>query len=79
LFAAEEHPKLLSLIGRKFEVVGDVEEALQLVLKSDGLQRCKNLAQVHAEKAIEAIMVLEPSVARDSLVALACKIVTRTS
>lgn len=77
LFAAEEHPKLLSLIARKFELPGDVDEALSLVTKSDGLHRCKQLAQVHAEKAIEAILTLEPSVARDSLVALACKVVVR--
>lgn len=77
LFAAEQHPKLLSLIGRKFEIPGDVDEALILVQKSDGLKRCKELAQVHAEKAIEAIEVLGPSLARDSLVALACKVVTR--
>jgi len=77
LFAAEQYPKLLSLINRKFETPGDVDEALALVRKSDGLQRCKDLAQVHAEKAIEAIEVLGPSIARDALVALACKVVTR--
>lgn len=78
LFAVEEYPQLLSLIGRKFELPGDVDEALSLVQRSQGLQRCRDLAQVHAERAIEAIMTLEPSPARDSLVALACKVVTRT-
>ena len=42
-----------------------------------GLKRCRDLAQVHAEKAIEAILALEHSIARDSLVALACKVVAR--
>ncbi|KAJ1421278.1 isoprenoid synthase domain-containing protein [Ochromonadaceae sp. CCMP2298] len=78
LFAAEEHPQLLTLIGRKFENEGDVDEALRLVQRSNGLQRCRDLAQVHVEKAIEAIHVLEPSPARDALVALACKVVNRT-
>ncbi len=78
LFAAEEHPKLLLLIGRKFELPGDVDEALQLVNKSSGLMKCKALAQVHAEKAIEAINILPPSLARDALVGLAIKIVTRS-
>jgi geranylgeranyl pyrophosphate synthase len=78
LFAAEEFPKLLTLIGRKFEAPGDVDEALVLVKQSQGLRKCKELAQVHAERAIEAISVLEPSPARDSLIALACKVVTRT-
>jgi len=78
LFAAEEYPTLLDLISRKFESPGDVDEALALVQQSQGLQKCRDLAQVHAERAIEAIMTLKPSEARDSLVALACKVVTRT-
>jgi geranylgeranyl pyrophosphate synthase len=78
LFAAEEYPQLLSLIGRKFELPGDVDEALSLVQRSQGLKRCRELAQVHAEKAIESILLLGPSPARDSLVALACKVVTRS-
>lgn len=78
LFAAEEFPKLLTLIGRKFEGPGDVDEALSLVKQSQGLKKCKELAQIHAELAIEAISVLEPSPARDSLIALACKVVSRT-
>lgn len=79
LFAAEEHPKLSMLISRKFDYPGDIDEALELVKNSAGLQRCKDLAQVHAEQAIEAIQVLAPSPARDALVALACKVVTRKS
>jgi len=78
LFAAEEFPKLAVLIGRKFESPGDVDEALALVNKSQGVKRCKQLAQVHAEKAIEAVQAIGPSAARDALVALAAKVVTRT-
>lgn len=77
LFAAEEFPQLLPLIARKFESPGDVDEALSIVTRSQGLVRCKRLAQVHAERAIEAIRVLQPSAARESLIALACKIVIR--
>ncbi len=77
LFAAEEHPKLFDLISRKFELPGDVDEALGFVKQSKGLQRSRDLAQVHAEKAIEAIQVLPESPARAALVALACKVVVR--
>lgn len=77
LFAAEEHPKLIDLISRKFEAPGDVDEALAFVKQSKGLERSRELAQVHAEKAIEAIQELDPSPARDALVALACKVVIR--
>ncbi len=78
LFAAEEFPQLIPLINRKFESPGDVDEALSLVQRSQGLNRSKELARVHAEKAIEAIQILGPSAARDSLVSLACKVVIRT-
>eukprot|EP01038_Epipyxis_sp_PR26KG_P012172 gene12172-16300_t len=78
LFAAEEHPKLLSLMSRKFELPGDVDEALKLVQNSEGLRKCRELAQIHAEKAIESIKILGPSEARNALVALACKVITRT-
>lgn len=77
LFAAEDFPQLIALINRKFEAPGDVDEALALVQQSQGLEKCKELARVHAEKAIEAIRILEPSAARDSLISLACKVVTR--
>lgn len=79
LFAADEFPKLAILIGRKFESPGDVDEALSLVNRSQGVARCKQLAQVHAEKAIEAVeKALGKSTARDALVSLAAKVVTRT-
>eukprot|EP00607_Mallomonas_marina_P006726 CAMPEP_0182438750 /NCGR_PEP_ID=MMETSP1167-20130531/85996_1 /TAXON_ID=2988 /ORGANISM="Mallomonas Sp, Strain CCMP3275" /LENGTH=415 /DNA_ID=CAMNT_0024632255 /DNA_START=80 /DNA_END=1327 /DNA_ORIENTATION=- len=79
LFAAQEFPQELSpLIARKFEEDGDVEKALSYVTRSAGIERTKALAQVHAEIAIDAVMrELTPSPARDALVSLACKIVTR--
>lgn len=77
IFATEEYPELSTLIARKFQSPGDVDEAMSLVQKSQGLQKTKDLAQVHAELAIQAISSLGPSVARDALVALACKVITR--
>lgn len=79
LFAADEFPELLPMIARKFDQANDVEAALELVKKSDGLRRCRELAQVHTEMAIESISVLPPSPARDSLIALAFKVITRSS
>lgn len=78
IFAAEEFPKLWTLINRKFEAPGDIDEALLLVNKSKGLEKTKLLARVHAERAIEAIRAIEASPARDALISLACKVVTRT-
>lgn len=79
LYACEEYPKLETLISRKFEGPGDIDEALLLVQRSKGLLRTKELAQVYAEMAIQAVeSVLPPSVARDAMVTLACKVVTRS-
>jgi hypothetical protein len=41
LLAMEEQPRLRALAGRCFEHAGDVEEALQLVLSSNGIQRSR--------------------------------------
>ncbi len=79
LFAAEMFPEVLSpLIERKFKDEGDVDVAVEFVRKSDGIERTKDLAQVHVEIAIRAISELGPSVYRDSLIHLAHKVVDRT-
>lgn len=79
LFAAETyHDELTAMMDRKFRNDGDVERTLQLVRKSDGIQRTKDLAQVHVELAIESISELGPSAYRDSLIHLAHKVVDRT-
>jgi hexaprenyl-diphosphate synthase len=79
LFAAEMYPNDLSkLIDRKFKEDGDVDAAVDFVRKSDGIQRTKDLAQVHVEIAIEAIEELEQSDYRDSLIHLAHKVIDRT-
>jgi len=80
LFAAEEFSNdIQPLIERKFSYEGDVEKAVEILRKSDGIQRTKDLAQVHVELAIESIMKsVGPSDYRDSLVHLARKVVDRT-
>lgn len=78
IFATEEYPELRAMISRKFDQAGDIDRAVNLVNKSKGFQRSKELAQIHTELAIENIMKLDASIARDSLVALACKVMTRT-
>jgi geranylgeranyl pyrophosphate synthase len=78
LFAAEEYPELNPLIERKFKQDGDAEMALELVHASLGLERTKQLAIVHAELAMDAIMELHASEYRDSLIQLAMKVISRT-
>jgi geranylgeranyl pyrophosphate synthase len=52
-------------------------QTLDLVRRSEGLRRAKELAQVQAEQAMEAALGLDPSTARDGLVKLAALVVSR--
>jgi geranylgeranyl pyrophosphate synthase len=79
LFAAEIYPELEGMMERKFKEVGDVDRAQQLVFDSDGIERTKQLARVHAEIAMEAAMELDHTVHRDALINLAYRVVSRTS
>ncbi|KAH9929717.1 isoprenoid synthase domain-containing protein [Fomitopsis serialis] len=51
LFAWEEHPEMGPLIKRKFSQEGDVELARDLVRRSSGVERTRDLALRHADKA----------------------------
>ena len=70
LFAAEEHPQLSALIERRFKHVGDVELAHDLVKRSDGIERTKELAREHSALAVKAVEAL-PSI--DCPHALRCR------
>ena len=78
LFAAEVYPTLETFIQRKFVQEGDIDSTLQYVIQSNGIERTKNLARVHAEYAVQALSVLQPSIYRDALIHLAYKVVSRT-
>lgn len=68
---------LCHAVRRAVLLSGDVDEALELVHKSDGIARAKDVAVVQAEKAMSAVLTLEESPAREALVQLAHKIVNR--
>jgi geranylgeranyl pyrophosphate synthase len=78
LFAAEEYPELEVMMDRKFKEEGDVEKSRELILQSQGIERTKELARVHAERAMEAILPWEATEHRDALINLAYKVVQRT-
>ncbi|KAL7518038.1 hypothetical protein ACHAWX_002902 [Stephanocyclus meneghinianus] len=80
LFAAESHETdLLPAMLRKFKDEGDIDLALKCIREAEGVRRTKELAAVHAELAMDAVVkALEPSPYRDSLVHLACRVVDRS-
>lgn len=77
LFAWEEYPELGKLIKRNFDREGDVETAWNLVLKSRGIEQTRRLAQVHCQRAIDAISQLPDSQAKTALIQLTEKVVDR--
>lgn len=78
LFAMEQFPEMKDLIRRQFREPGDVERALELVRQSDGIERTLALAKEHCGRAVAAISHLAPSPARDGLIGLTEKVLTRS-
>jgi len=66
-----------TLVARRFGEPGDVEQALELVHRSQGLARTAQLARYHTEAAHKALSVLPASDARAALAQLNEQIVTR--
>ena len=77
LFAMEEIPYLVTLIDREFKQAGDIEQALQIVSESQGINRARDLAGYHAKLAVKQIECLKPSGASRSLFELADYVLSR--
>lgn len=71
LFALDEFPEIGSMMDRRFKGEGDVEQALELVEKADGIRKTKALATEHVQKAVNGLVqVLPPSDHRSALINL---------
>jgi all-trans-nonaprenyl-diphosphate synthase len=77
LFAMEENPELVTLIDREFKQKGDIEQALQIVNESQGIDRARELAGYHAKLAVKQLQCLKPSGASRSLFELADYVLSR--
>ncbi len=77
LFALEEKPDLEALIERKFEQEGDLEQALDLIQDSQGIQQARELAAYHAKLAVDHLEVLAPSESRQALINIADYVLSR--
>lgn len=65
------------MVQRRFSNPGDVQEALAIVHRSNGLARTAELARYHAKVAAEALETLPSSDARAALAQLNEQIITR--
>ncbi|KAF5352899.1 hypothetical protein D9758_007869 [Tetrapyrgos nigripes] len=79
LYAWEEYPELGPLIHRKFNQQGDVELARELVRKSSGVQRTRDLALAYANQAREVLKPLPDSDAKAALGELTERVIKRKS
>lgn len=77
LFAMEEKPYLQVLIEREFSEEGDLEEALELVNKSNGIDKARNLANHHSDLALQNLDCLSTSTATESLAELTRYVISR--
>jgi geranyl diphosphate synthase len=78
LYAAQEYKELQPLIMRRFKKKGDKQTALEYLYKSpDAMNKARGLALFHAEKAVEALLRLPQSEARDALIRLTYVVITR--
>lgn len=70
LYALEETPILEGLIEREFAQPGDLEQALNLITESQGIERSRDLARYHAQQAVQCLEELPPSSSRQALTKL---------
>ena len=67
IFALEKEPKLRGIIDSEFSEDGSLDTAIELVLKSGGIDRAQALAKEKAELAIQNLNCLPQSRYRSSL------------
>ncbi|XP_008644892.2 solanesyl-diphosphate synthase 1, mitochondrial isoform X3 [Zea mays] len=84
LYAMEEFPQLLEVVDRGFGNPANVEIALDYLRKSHGVERTKELAREHTDRAVKAIESLPYSddkdvlTSRRALVDITERVITRT-
>ncbi|XP_046915110.2 decaprenyl diphosphate synthase subunit 1 qless [Dermatophagoides farinae] len=77
LFACEKFPELNEMIIRRFSEPGDVEKTYDAVMKSDGLNHTRMLAQQHADEAARQISNLRDTPEKQALLTLCDMVLNR--
>lgn len=84
LYAMEEFPQLQEVVDRGFDNPANVEIALDYLQKSRGIEKTKELAREHADRAVKAIESLPDSddedvlTSRRALIDITERVITRT-
>lgn len=77
LYALKEKPYLESLIEREFAQEGDLEQAIALVKDGHGIERSRELAAQHAQQAVQDLVDLPHTEARQALIELSDYVLSR--
>jgi geranylgeranyl pyrophosphate synthase len=78
IYAAQENEHLRPLVMRRFNKKGDKEIALKALYADDiAMNKAKNLAAFHAQRAVDALLRLPQSEPRDALIRLTHAVITR--
>jgi geranylgeranyl pyrophosphate synthase len=67
LFAAQDNRQLTPLIQRRFKEKGDVQTAVTVALQTDCVARSYDLAEFHAQCAVEALQVFPDTESKQAL------------
>jgi len=70
LLASEQRRELRPLIERRFKEKGDVQKAVQLASTTNCVSLSYDLAEFHAQRAVDALMRFPPSDSRSALLKL---------
>jgi len=77
LFAVRDFPQLSELIDRRFGREGDVEVGLEMIRKSGGIDRAREMAEQCAGQAIAAVLELKPTQAQSALIRIVEMVIYR--
>lgn len=79
LYASMEVKEIRPLIQRRFKEKGDIQKAVEMASKTDCIAQSYNLAEFHAQKAVDALDRIPPSDARSALLRLLHTAISRKS
>ena len=79
LYASQDVKEIRPLIQRRFSEKGDIQKAVEMASKTDCIAKSYNLAEFHAQRAVEALNRLQPSEARSALLRLLHTAISRKS
>lgn len=77
IFASETDAELEPLIKRKFKSEGDMKKAIKIAKGTDCVKKSYQLAEFHAQKALDALMRFPESESREALVVLLHQVLSR--